>query len=44
MNGVLIEVDVKALGVILGVPATRFDLYVRDDKSLLSKAKLLELA
>ena len=40
----LIEVDGRALGVILGVPATGFDLYVRDDKSLLGKAKLLELA
>jgi len=44
VNGVLIEVDARALGVILGVPATGFDLYVREDKSLLGKAKLLELA
>ena len=44
VNGVLIEVDARALGVILGVPATGFDLYVQEDKSLLSKAKLLELA
>ena len=44
VNGVLIEVDAKALGVILGVPATGFDLYVREDKSLLGKATLLELA
>jgi len=43
VNGVLIEVDAQALGVILGVPATSFDLYVREDKSLLSKAWLLEL-
>jgi len=28
VNGMLIEVDAKALGVILGVPATGFDLYV----------------
>jgi len=28
VNGVLIEVDAKALGVILGVLATGFDLYV----------------
>jgi len=33
VNGVLIEVDARALGVILGVPATGFDLYVREDKS-----------
>ena len=44
VNGVHIEVDSKALGVILGVPAIGFDLYVREDKSLLGKAKLLESA
>jgi len=44
VNGVLIEVDARALGVILGVPATGFDLYVWEDKFLLGKAKLLELA
>jgi len=44
VNGVLIEVNAKALGVILGVPVTGFDLYVREDKSLLGKEKLLELA
>ena len=40
----LIEVNAQALGLILGVPVTSFDLYVREDKSLLSKARLLELA
>ena len=44
VNEVLIEVDSRALGVILGVPATGFDQYVQEDKSLLGKAKLLELA
>jgi len=44
VNGVLIEVDTRALGVILEVPAIGFDLYVREDKYLLGKAKLLELA
>jgi len=44
VNGVLIEVDARALRVILGVPTTGFDLYVRVDKSLLGKARLLELA
>jgi len=44
VNGVLLEVDTRALGVILGVPATGFDLYVREHKSLLGKVKLLELA
>jgi len=28
VNGVLIEVDARELGVILGVPAMGFDLYV----------------
>jgi len=44
VNRVFIEVDAQALGVILGVPTTGIDLYVREDKSLLGKAKLLELA
>ena len=30
--------------MILGVPAIGFDVYVREDKSLLGKAKLLELS
>ena len=37
VNGVLIEVHARPLGVILGVPPTEFDLYVREDKSLLGK-------
>jgi len=44
VNGVLIEVNVQALGVILGVPATGFDLYVQEDKSLLGRDRLLELS
>jgi len=44
VNGVLIEFDARVLGDILGVPAKGFDLYVREDKALLGKAKLLELA
>jgi len=44
VHGVLIKVDARTLGVILGVPVTGFDLYVREDKSLLGNAKLLELA
>jgi len=44
VNRVLIEVDVRTLRVILGIPATGFDLYVREDKSLLGKARLLKLA
>jgi len=44
VNGVLIEFDAHTLGDILGVPAEGFNLYVREDKSLLGKGKLLELA
>jgi len=44
VNGVFNEVDARALGLILGIPATGFDLYVQEDKSLLDKARLLELA
>jgi len=41
VNRMFIEVDARALGVILGVPAIGFDLYVQEDKSLLGKARLL---
>ena len=44
VNGVHIEFDTQILGDILGVPAKGFDLYVREDKSLLGRAKLLDLA
>jgi len=44
VNGVHIEFDAQTLGEILGVPAAGFDLYVREDKSLLGMAKLLDLA
>ena len=44
VNGVRIEFDAQTLGDILRVPADGFDIYVREDKSLLGKAKLLELA
>jgi len=43
VNGVQIEFDAQTLGDILGVPAAGFDLYVRKDRSLLGKAKLLDL-
>jgi len=33
VNGVLIEVDARALRVILGTPATGLDLYGQEDKS-----------
>ena len=44
VNGVELQVNAQALGVILGVPATGFDLYVWEDKSLLSRDRLLELS
>ena len=44
VSGKKIQVDAKKLGDILGIPATGFDLYVREDKSMLGKARLLELA
>ena len=44
VNGVQIEFDAQTVREILGVPAAEFDLYVRDDKFLLGKAKLLDLA
>jgi len=42
VNRVHIEFDAQTLKDILGVPAVEFDMYVREDRSLLGKAKLLE--
>jgi len=36
--------DAKTLGEILGIPSTGFDVYVREDKSVLGTARLLELS
>ena len=44
VNGVEIVFDAQKLGEILGIPAAGFDIYVREDKSLLCKTSLLELA
>jgi len=44
VNGLKVEFDAQKLREILGVPAIGFHIYVRDDKSLLGKARLLELA
>jgi len=44
VNGVKIVFDAQNLGEILGIPVAGFDIYVREDKSLLGKARLLELA
>ena len=43
VSGKKIQFDAKKLGDILGIPATGFNLYVREDKSMLGKARLLEL-
>ena len=44
VNGKKVHFDAKKLGVILGVPAVGFGVYVREDKSVLGTARLLELA
>ena len=44
MNGVEIEFDAQELGEILGIPATGFVIYVREDKFVLDKTRLVELA
>ena len=44
MNRVHIEFDAQILGDISGALADGFDLYVPEDKFLLGKAKLLDLA
>jgi len=44
VNGVKIEFDAQELGEILGIPATGFDIYVREDKFVLDTARLVELA
>jgi len=41
VNGVNVGFDAHKLGEILGVPPAGFDIYVREDKSLLGKARLL---
>ena len=42
--GVQIEFDAQTLGDILGVLTAGYDMYVREDRSFLGKAKLLDLA
>ena len=44
VNGVKVVFDTQKFGEILGVPAVGFDIYVREDKFLLRKERLLELA
>jgi len=44
VSGKKLRFDARKLGEILGIPATRFDIYVREDKTILGKARLLELS
>jgi len=44
VNGVKLEFDAQELGEILRLPAAGFDIYVWEDKFILGKARLLELA
>ena len=44
VNGVQTVFDAQKLGEILGIPMAELDIYVREDKSLLSKVRLLEFA
>jgi len=44
VNRKKVRFDAWKLGEILGIPATGFDIYVRDDKTMLGKARLLELS
>ena len=44
VNEVKIVFDAQKLGEILSVPAVGFGIYILKDKSLLGKARLLELA
>jgi len=44
VNGVKIEFNAQKLGNILGIPTAGFDIYVWEDKFVLGKARLVELA
>ena len=44
VHGVKIVFDAHKSGEILDIPAVGFDIYVREDKSLPGKPRLLELA
>jgi len=43
VNGKKLRFDAKKLGELLGVPTVGFDVYVRENKSELRAARLLEL-
>jgi hypothetical protein len=44
VGGEKIRFNAEQLGDILGVPSTGFDIYVREDKSVLGESRLLDLA
>jgi len=44
VNGKRMRFDAKKLGEILGVLATGFDIYIREDKSVLGNTRLLEFS
>jgi len=44
VGGKKIRFDAPKLGEILGVSATEFDVYVRDGKTVLGQARLLDLS
>jgi len=43
INGHQVRFDARELGELLGVSSEDFDVYVREDKSVLSDERLLEL-
>ena len=43
VNGKKVRFETKKLGAIVGVPTIGFEVYVREDKSVLGTAQLLEL-
>ena len=44
VNGKKMPFDTRKLVEIFGIPATRFDIYVQEDKTALGNARLLELS
>jgi len=44
VNGKKMCFDARKLGEILGIQATKFNIYVREDKTILGNARLLELS
>jgi len=43
VNGKKMRFEARKLGEILGIPATGFDIYIWEDKTILGNARLLEL-